>query len=266
MKSSDPGRDGANDQPNDIKRDVVLLADTFNTWFEPNNLRAARTVLEAAGYRVNVAQLPGQRKLCCGRTYLATGMIKQARIEAQRMVDALQPWAKRDVPIVGLEPSCLLTLRDEYTALIPGVATDLVASKALLLEELVVQDHQAGSLHWTLGAPAKKALVHGHCHQKALDAFSAVQQTLALVPDMEVSVIESSCCGMAGSFGYGRDTADVSLKMAELDLLPAVRKTDEHTLIVADGTSCRHQIADGSGRKAMHVAQVLAMALDRARA
>lgn len=242
-------------------RDVVLLADTFNTWFEPNNLHAARKVLEAAGYRVSIAQLPGQPKLCCGRTYLATGMIKQAKLEAQRMVDALLPWAKRGVPIVGLEPSCLLTLRDEYKVLIPGEATDAVAAHALLIEELLVRDHEAGKLDWTLVAPVSKVLVHGHCHQKALDAFSAVKQALALIPNLEVDVIESSCCGMAGAFGYGRETADVSLRMAELDLLPAVRKASTDTLIVADGTSCRHQITDVSERQAIHVVEVFAMAL-----
>ena len=242
-------------------RDVVLLADTFNRWFEPDNLRAARIVLQAAGYRIQIAQLPGQRKLCCGRTYLATGMVAQAKVEARRMLQALLPWAQQGVPIVGLEPSCLLTLRDEYKALLPGKETELVASKALLLEELIVQDSEAGLLDWTLIAPATRVLVHGHCHQKAMGAFSSVQQTLALIPDLTVSVIESSCCGMAGAFGYGHDTAEVSLKMAELDLLPAVRAAGDDELIVADGTSCRHQIADGSQRKALHVTQVLAMAL-----
>lgn len=247
-------------------RDVVLLADTFNRWFEPDNLRATRTVLEAMGYHVNVAQLSGQRNLCCGRTYLATGMVEQARHEAQRMVKALLPWAIRGVPIVGLEPSCLLTLRDEYPVLLPGTETDTIATHALLLEELIIRDHQNGDLHWKLAAPVNKVLVHGHCHQKALGAFSAVQKTLALVPDLQVEVIESGCCGMAGSFGYASDTADVSLRMAELDLLPAIRKADAHTLIVADGTSCRHQIAAGSERNAIHVVELLAMALDAASA
>ena len=119
-----------------------------------------------------------------------------------------------------------------------------------------------GRLNWTLKAPAATALVHGHCHQKALGAFSAVQQCLDLIPDMDVKLIESSCCGMAGAFGYARDTAEVSMQMAELDLLPAVRNADKETLIVADGTSCRHQIADGTTRQAIHVAEVLLMALE----
>lgn len=253
-----------NSESNPDKRSVVLLADTFNTWFEPDNLRAAKTVLNAAGYDVYVAQLPGERKLCCGRTYLATGMIDKARIEAQRMISALLPWAKQGVPIVGLEPSCLLTLRDEYTSLIPGSDTDILSSKAFLLEELLVQDHANDKLGWVLEAPAEKVLVHGHCHQKAMGAFSAVQQTLALIPGLQIEIIESSCCGMAGAFGYASDTANVSMQMAELDLLPHVRKADEKTIIVADGTSCRHQIFDGSGRQAQHVAVVLADSLHAA--
>ncbi len=246
------------------EKQVVLLADTFNTWFEPEKLRAAKIVLKAAGFHVHIAHSPGKRKICCGRTYLATGMIDQARKEAQRTVDALLPWATQDIPIVGLEPSCLLTLRDEYKVLLPGDAANKVASKALLIEELLVQEHKNGNLNWTLKSPVAKVLVHGHCHQKALDAFSAVQETLALIPELDVGVIDSSCCGMAGAFGYAHDTAKVSIQMAELDLLPAVRKADKQTLIVADGTSCRHQIALGSEREALHVVEVLAMALSKA--
>jgi len=239
-------------------QDVVLLADTFNTWFEPENLRAACQVLEAADYRVNIVSA-GKKNLCCGRTYLAAGMIEKAKKEAQNTIDALLPWAEKGVPVIGLEPSCLLTLRDEYKSLLPGAASDTVASRALLIEEFILQE--APQLTWKLTAPAKKALVHGHCHQKALGVFSSVQKTLNLIPDLSVEVIESSCCGMAGAFGYSRDTAEVSVKMAELDLLPAVRNATDDTIIVADGTSCRHQIADGSSRQALHVVQVLAMAL-----
>ncbi len=261
--SESPFTEEAHAEPNSLTgtKDVVLLADTFNTWFEPEKLRAAKIVLQAAGYRVNIANAPGARKLCCGRTYLATGMLKQAKREANRMVDALVPWVQKGVPIVGLEPSCLLTLRDEYPVLIPGENTAKVANNAFMLEELIMQDHQRGQLKWKLQSPASSVLVHGHCHQKALGAFSSVQQCLGLIPDMEVNIIETSCCGMAGAFGYARDTADTSLLMAELDLLPAVRKSSPNTLIVADGTSCRHQIDDGTDRKAIHVAELLAMAL-----
>ena len=242
-------------------REVVLLADTFNTWFEPTKLHAARSVLEQAGYKVNIAQLKGERGLCCGRTYLATGMVDRARIEANRMIKALYPWAKKDVAIIGLEPSCLLTLRDEYPVLIPSTETDLIASKAVLLEEFLVQEHTAGNLKLRLSSPSKNILIHGHCHQKALGTFSALIDVLKLIPDTNVSTIESSCCGMAGSFGYSRETAHVSIAMGELDLLPAVRAAKDDTLIVANGTSCRHQIADGSDKQALHLAEVLQMAL-----
>lgn len=250
-----------------LRKDVVLLADTFNTWFEPDNLVAARKVLNAAGYNVHLAQSLGDasvnKRLCCGRTYLSTGMMDKARQEAQRMVDALLPWAKKDIPIVGLEPSCLLTLRDEYTALIPGENTDKVAQQAMLIEELIVRDHESGALNWNLQAPAEKVLLHGHCHQKAMGAFSAVQKALSLIPELDVKTIESSCCGMAGSFGYAKDTATVSKEMAELNLLPAVREAEESALIVADGTSCRSQIENGTQRQALHAVQILAMALEQ---
>ena len=163
-------------------REAVLFADTFDTWFEPENLRAARRVLLAAGYRVHVAQAPGERDLCCGRTYLATGMVERARAEARRTLAALLPWARRGVPIVGLEPSCLLTLRDEFLSLLPGEAARSVAGQAVLLEELLARDAEAGRLDWTLASPAPRLLVHGHCHQKAFGAMSAVRQTLALLP------------------------------------------------------------------------------------
>ena len=240
-------------------REVVLFADTFDTWFEPENLRAARRVLVAAGYRVHVAQAPGRRNLCCGRTYLATGMVERARVEARRTLDALVPWARRGVPIVGLEPSCLLTLRDEFRTLVPGEGADVVAGHALLLEELLARD--ADALEWTLRSPARRLLVHGHCHQKAFGAMGAVSEVLALLPDTAVETVETSCCGMAGAFGYGTDTRETSVRMAELDLLPAVRAADADTLVVADGTSCRHQIDDLAGREALHVARVLDRAL-----
>ena len=255
--------------------EVVLWVDTFDEYLEPENARAALKILRAAGYRVHVAGAPGsqiaegERPLCCGRTFLAAGRVEQARAEAMRTLKALLPFAERDVPIVGLEPSCLLTLRDEFLALrldeaigLPGAARRL-ASKAMLLEEFLATEHAAGRLALALKPLAQtRALVHGHCHQKAFDAFSATLTVLRLIPGLQVEAIESGCCGMAGSFGYDAGHFETSMKMAELSLLPAVRAADPQTLIVADGTSCRHQIADGASRQALHVAQVLALALD----
>jgi FAD/FMN-containing dehydrogenase/Fe-S oxidoreductase len=242
---------------------VVIFADTFSSNFEPEILHAARRVLTAAGHRVAVAwPTLGAPALCCGRTYLATGQIERARGEALRLLNALRPFALKGVPIVGLEPSCLFTLRDEFLVLGLGEAAQQVAGNAFLFEEFLAREKREGRLELDLEPlPEKTALLHGHCHQKAFGAMSAVQEVLALVPGLEITPIESSCCGMAGSFGYEAEHYETSIAMAELSLLPAVRKAGSDSLIVADGTSCRHQIADGSGRQAMHVAQVLERAL-----
>jgi FAD/FMN-containing dehydrogenase/Fe-S oxidoreductase len=242
--------------------EVVLLVDTFNNYFEPENARAALAVLARAGYGVHIARDAGTRPLCCGRTYLSAGMVEEARAEARRTLAALAPFAKRGIPVIGLEPSCLFTLRDEFKSLLPGSEAETLAGQALLFEEFVAREREAGRLKLNLAAlPEKRALLHGHCHQKAFGAMPAVQRVLALVPELEVETIESSCCGMAGSFGYDAAHYEVSLKMAELSLLPAIRSASAGTLIVADGTSCRHQIGDLSPRKAVHVARVLASAL-----
>jgi FAD/FMN-containing dehydrogenase/Fe-S oxidoreductase len=243
-------------------RDVVLLVDTFTTWFEPENARAAAAVLSAAGYRVHHAEPRGGRPLCCGRTFLAGGLIEEARREAERTRATLQPWVDAGAPVVGLEPSCLLTLRDEYAALLPGPQTETLAGRAMLFEEFLWQEQAAGRLQLSLRSPGwRRALLHGHCHQKAFGAMAAVEGCLDLVPDLEVETIESSCCGMAGAFGYEAEHHAISLQMAELSLLPAVRAAGADTVVVADGTSCRHQILDGSGREAIHVARVLQRSL-----
>ncbi|MFZ5558310.1 MAG: FAD-binding and (Fe-S)-binding domain-containing protein [Pseudomonadota bacterium] len=243
--------------------EVMLLADTFNTYFEPENLRAAVKVLAAGGYRVSVAAPEdGSRPLCCGRTYLAAGMVDEARAEAARTLAALNPFVARGVPVVGLEPSCLLGLRDEFRSLLPGADSERLAGAALMFEEFLVRESEAGRLKLPLrAAKHAKALIHGHCHQKAFGVMPAVTAALNLVPGLEVETVQSSCCGMAGAFGFDARHIEVSLKMAEAALLPAVRKASADTVVVADGSSCRHQIHDGAGRAAMHVARVLADAL-----
>jgi FAD/FMN-containing dehydrogenase/Fe-S oxidoreductase len=242
---------------------VVIFADTFSNNFEPEVLHAARRVLEAAGHRVAVAWPDiGSRALCCGRTFLATGQVQKARDEAYRVMEALYPFVLRDVPVIGLEPSCLFTIRDEFLSLGLGEAARRTAENAFLFEEFLARENKAGRLTLDLKPLEQKtALLHGHCHQKAFGVMSAVQEVLALVPDLAVKPIDSSCCGMAGSFGYEAEHYKTSVAMAELSLLPAVRDADDDTLIVADGTSCRHQIADGANRHALHVAQVLERAL-----
>jgi len=246
-------------------REAVLLIDTFNRYFEPENARAALAVLQAARYTVHLPKpADGGRPLCCGRTFLAAGLVDEARLEARRTIATLTPYVERGVPVVGLEPSCLLGLRDEFLSMLPGVESAELALNAFLFEEFLAREHEAGRLELKLGPlPEKKALLHGHCHQKAFDVMPAVQKVLKLIPGLKVEAIESSCCGMAGAFGYEAAHYDVSMKMAELSLLPRVRKAGADELIVADGTSCRHQIKDGAGRSAVHVAQVLARALGR---
>ncbi|MBW7948121.1 MAG: hypothetical protein H3C55_02055 [Pseudorhodoplanes sp.] len=244
-------------------REVVLFADTFNRYFERENVEAALAVLRAGGYRVQIARAPGRhaRPLCCGRTFLSAGCVRQAREEAQRTIDALEPFIARGVPVVGLEPSCILGFRDEIPGLVATSAARRLAELAVTFEEFLVREQEAGRLALPLRPLPRRALVHGHCHQKSFDVFAPVQKLLKSVPGLQVEMIESSCCGMAGAFGYGAETIDVSLAMGELSLLPAVRKAPSDALIVADGTSCRHQIHDGAGRDAIHVARVLAKSL-----
>ena len=243
--------------------EVVLLADTFNTYFESENARAALAVLEAAGFRVHVPEpMDGGRGLCCGRTFLSVGLIDEARKEARRMIDTLRPYVEKGMPVIGLEPSCLLTLRDEFKAMLPGPATDALAERAFLFEEFVAAASDNGHMALRLKpSPWRRALVHGHCHQHAFAVMDSVVKTLGLIPELEVEMLEAGCCGMAGAFGYDAEHREISMKMAERTLLPAVRLAGDDAVIVADGTSCRHQIRDGGGREAFHVARILQSAL-----
>ncbi|MEX0591407.1 MAG: FAD-linked oxidase C-terminal domain-containing protein [Xanthobacteraceae bacterium] len=242
--------------------EVVLFADTFNRYFERENLDAALAVLRAAGYRVHFAKpARGTAPLSCGRTFLAIGAVRQAMEEAERTLAALAPFVARGAPVVGLEPSCVFGFRDEIPALLKTDAARRLSGHVFLLEEFLAREARAGRLKLSLKPGPSRALLHGHCHQKAFGALSQVEEVLKLVPGLAVETVESSCCGMAGSFGYGADTIDVSLAMGELSLLPAVRKADPDAIIVADGTSCREQISHGTGRAAVHVARVLAASL-----
>jgi len=245
------------------RRDVVLFADTFNRYFEPENLHAAVKVLNAGGYRVQVATPSdgSRRPLCCGRTFIAVGRVDEARREAERTIAAIEPLAASGLPVVGLEPSCIFSFRDEIPAMIRDKRATRIADQAILFEEFLAREADAGRLTLPLAPLRGRVLLHGHCHQKAFGAMGAVEAALRLIPDIEVETIESSCCGMAGSFGYHAETIDASLAMGELSLLPAVRKAPADAILVADGTSCRHQIKDGTGREVVHVARVLARSL-----
>ncbi|WP_431509013.1 FAD-binding and (Fe-S)-binding domain-containing protein [Variovorax sp. DAIF25] len=234
---------------------AVLFVDTFNGTFESENALAAARVLQAAGYVLHTVEKRGAHH-CCGRTYLASGMVDEAKRKAEALIDALLPLARAGVPVVGLEPSCLLTLRDETLVMGFGEKAETVAKQALLFEEFVAREVRAGGFELALKPAEAPILLHGHCHQKAFGAVSPVLEVLKLIPGAAPELIESSCCGMAGSFGYEASHYEVSMRMAEASLLPAIR-AKPGAIVVADGTSCRHQIADGAQREAVHVAVLL---------
>ncbi len=240
-------------------KQVVLFIDTFNAYFNPEIAIDAITVLEAAGYTPIVIEKKNAH-LCCGRTFLAAGMVVQAKEKVSELIAALVPYAKRGVPIVGLEPSCLFTLRDEALVMNLGNDAEVVAKHAMLIDTFLAREHTAGKLDAfakSLQPAAQNVLVHGHCHQKAFAEITPTLALLGLIPNAKPALIESSCCGMAGAFGYEAAHYEVSMQMAELSLLPALRN-DAQAMIVADGTSCRHQIHDGVAREALHVVSALA--------
>jgi FAD/FMN-containing dehydrogenase/Fe-S oxidoreductase len=239
-------------------RNIVLLVDTLNRYFEPENAWAAERVLARAGYRVNTPEPAVGRPLCCGRTFLAAGLVDEARKEARRMLDALAPHVAAGTPIIGLEPSCLLTLRDEYPSILPGEKTQALAAHAQLFEEFVAGERAAGRFELPVKAmPGQAALLHGHCHQKAFNTAGAAAEALRLIPELNVESFDSTCCGMAGSFGFEAEHYDVSMKIGELGVLPKMREAAPETLLAACGISCRHQIADGTGREARHIVRIL---------
>ncbi|MBL8341376.1 MAG: FAD-binding protein [Rubrivivax sp.] len=241
-------------------RAAVLFVDTFNGLFESDNALAAAQVLHAAGYTLHTVRKAGGHH-CCGRTWLSVGDVDEARARLGALIDALHPLAEAGVAVVGLEPSCLFTLRDEALVLGLGPRAEVVAAQALMFEEFIAREAKAGRFALPgLEALDRPLLVHGHCHQKAFGAMNPVLDVLRLIPDAKPELIESSCCGMAGSFGYEAKHHAISLQMAELSLLPAVRGAPQ-AIVVADGTSCRHQIADGAGRQAVHVARLIASLL-----
>ena len=239
--------------------DVVLWADTFNNAFEPEHLQAALAVMRALHLKVAISGAAASAPLCCGRTYLSVGMVDEAKAQARQALAALAPAIARGVPVVGLEPSCVLGMRDEWLAMDLGPQAEQLAAQTLLFEEWWLR-HGLGRAERSL-APLPPVLVHGHCHQKAMGAISPTIKALESI-GATPQLIETSCCGMAGSFGYDAGHLHVSLAMAEDRLLPAVRKAPADAWIVADGFSCRHQIRDGARRNAMHVAQVIAHALE----
>ena len=239
---------------------VVLFADTFNSCHTPPPLQATARFLAATGHAV---ELP-QASICCGRTFLSKGKVESARQQARQAVDVLHPYAAAGVPIVGLEPSCILTLCDEFLDLLPDdPRAETVAAQARTFDTYVAERADAGAFDdvaWRTNG-TQDVLLHGHCHQKALDGTTATERALSL-PGYAVNAIDAGCCGMAGAFGYEAEHLDISKQMAELRLAPAVRQTNGSTAIAATGFSCRSQIKDVTGRTARHPAEILWDALD----
>ncbi|RMD98921.1 MAG: FAD-binding oxidoreductase [Calditrichaeota bacterium] len=240
---------------------VILFADCFNSYYQPEVAIAAVEFLEGLGFRVEVY---GQG--CCGRTMISKGLVQKARSAARQTVETLETAGEGHLPIIGLEPSCLLSLRDEYAYLLPGDArVQSLAKRSFLFEEFIAEFGGNTPQTPSLTQTPWQILVHGHCHQKALVGTGPTRQALEWLPDCRVEEIDSGCCGMAGSFGYEKEHYEISLAMAERRLMPAVRHASEDTLIVAPGFSCRSQILHCTGRKALHPAQVLRQAIEPAK-
>jgi len=237
--------------------EAVLVIDPLTNYNFPEIGIAAVEFLEAAGVRLVDAIAADD-----GRPAISKGAIAVARRAAERTVRALAPAAESGLPLIGLEPSSLLTLRDEYLHLLPDdPRARAVAERAVTFEEYVAGLADAVDLASLFTARPRHILLHGHCHQKALVGMAPARRSLTLPPNTTVTEVDSGCCGMAGSFGYEAEHYDISLQMGERRLLPAVRAAGPETLVVTAGVSCRQQIADGSGRVALHPAQVLRLAL-----
>jgi Fe-S oxidoreductase/FAD/FMN-containing dehydrogenase len=239
---------------------VILWDDTYLTYNEPEIGQAAVRILEAAGFAV---KLLSKRK-CCGRPMISKGLLKDARVNAAHNVALLAPFAAQGVPIVGIEPSCIATFRDEYPDLLRSEQARLVAKHSFFIEEFLVDLAEQGELNLKFATleESRHILVHGHCYQKALTGTAPVLKMLKLLPQTTVEEIPSGCCGMAGSFGYEKEHYEVSKAVGEDVLLPAIRAASPDTIIAAAGTSCRHQIFEGTGRQALHPIIILADALE----
>ncbi len=235
---------------------VVLFHDTFMNYSEPNIGKAAVHVLEAAGFEVIIPE-----KRCCGRPLISEGMLDKAIDNANYNIEQLHDYVEEGIPIVCCEPSCTSALNDDYVDLINTKKAKQVADSTYALEEFILQLHQDGELPLTFHDNHQKILLHGHCHQRALDGIQPVLQMLQLPKAHNVTVIDSSCCGMAGSFGYDKTHYDVSMNIGELRLFPSIRQQSGNFMVAASGFSCRHQLQHGTGILPKHPIEVLSDAI-----
>ena len=233
---------------------VVLWDDTFMTYTEPEIGVAAVRLLEAAGYQVEFVR----NHACCGRPMISKGLLDHAKAAAQKNVDRLTPYVQAGVPIVGLEPSCVSAFRDEYPDLLRTQAARDVSGAVQYFEEFIGAAIDEGRISWIEPDTARVMYAHGHCHQRAQIGADAMMRMLSAAPDTTATLIDSGCCGMAGSFGYEREHYELSLEIGEDRLFPAVRSAPQDAIIVAPGASCRHQIMDATGRRAAHPVVALA--------
>jgi Fe-S oxidoreductase len=233
----------------------LIFTDTFTNYFHPEIGLAAGEVLDAASLAPELAD-----NVCCGRPLISQGLLARARRLAAENTRRLHAHAAAGRPLVFLEPSCLSAVREDVPALLRGDdqrRAQEVAGVALLFEEFVEREHAAGRMHLPLRAAAARILLHGHCHQKSMGALLPARALLERVPDAQVVDLDAGCCGMAGSFGYAREHFDVSSLIGERKLLPAVRAMKDGDLLVAAGTSCRQQVKDFTGVRALHPAELL---------
>ncbi|MCS7159029.1 MAG: heterodisulfide reductase-related iron-sulfur binding cluster, partial [Gemmatales bacterium] len=229
---------------------VLLLADCFTTWSEPQIGRAAVRLLEQAGYRVEIWP-----ELCCGRVLISKGFLDEAQYLVARRASALAHRLRECQAILGVEPGCLLTLLDEWPELYPNPATETIARHTHLVETWLLEQHQSAKLPLSFSPWAQRFALHTHCHQKALLGSQDTLEALRLIPEAQVELLDTSCCGMAGSFGY--EHYDVSMAIARVSLIPELEKRPQ-AVVIASGTSCRHQIHDATGRRAWHPLEILA--------
>ncbi len=245
-------------QPSFLRKEVLLLNDTFTEFHHPEIGKAAVHLLNALGYRL---LLPPWS--CCGRPALSKGLLPYARQLAHRFLQQLEKYKRENIPLIGLEPSCLLTVKDDYMSLVLPEEKERVKrwlGRCWTLDEFLAQELEQGTLQalsFKQNEKAVKVKVHGHCYQKALVGMQPTLTVLKAIPGFEVEEIPSGCCGMAGSFGYEIEHEAVSMQIGELQLFPAIRKSQKEDWIIASGTSCRQQILDGTQRKALHLAEAL---------
>jgi FAD/FMN-containing dehydrogenase/Fe-S oxidoreductase len=245
-----------------LQNEILFFPDTFNSYFDAVTLRSAADVLTASGFHLHLLEPPEEeRPYCCGRTFLEMGLIEEARVEARRLIRAVKPFIDRGVPLVGVEPACMLTLRDEFVNILAEEGAQELASKSLLFEEVMSQEAVAEALKPHLLKIEAEALVVAHCHQHAFGTAALSRKVAATVPGMTVIEAEKVCCGMGTTFGYRPEAIEPSLRMGELALFPQIRRAGRDTLVIADGFACRKQILDGTGRTARHSAVLLKLAL-----